>query len=109
MRQCWCLRDVALIEFKHFKNYPSAERLYRKALSMDSGNKLGLVNLSSLLQDQGKFKEARPLLEAAISIDLESPHHAIALDLYGNNIAYLDGDFHKEAELHLLASSQNVW
>lgn len=96
---------LALIEFKHFKNYPSAERLYRKALSMDSGNKLGLVNLSSLLQDQGKFKEARPLLEAAISIDLESPHHAIALDLYGNNIAYLDGDFHKEAELHLLASS----
>ena len=96
---------LALIEFKHFKNYPSAEHLYRKALSIDSGHKLGLVNLSSLLQDQGKFKEARPLLEAAISIDLESPHHAIALDLYGNNIAYLDGDFEKEAELHLLALS----
>lgn len=95
----------ALIEKKHFKNNVFAENLYRKALSIDSGHKLGLVNLSSLLQDQGKFKEARPLLETAISVDLESPYHAIALDLYGSNIAYLDGDFQKEAELHLLASS----
>lgn len=95
----------ALIEFKHFKDYQLAEKSYRKALSIDSGHKLGLVNLSSLLQDQGKFKEARPLLEAAINIDQKSPHHAIALDLYANSIAHIEGDFHKEAEIHLLALS----
>ena len=96
---------AALIEFKHFKDYQSAEKLYRNALSIDGDHKLGLVNLSHLLQEQGKFKEARPLLEAAIIIDPKSPYHAIALDLYANSLAYIEADFDKEAEFHLLALS----
>ena len=97
------LTTLGLIQQKHYKDINAAIIFYQKALVADNRYKLALVNCASLLQKKGEFHLARPYLESALSFEETSIHHAIALDLYGNNVAVIEEDFEKEASLHLQA------
>lgn len=101
------LTILGLIQDKHYRDIDKAISFYKRAVAADQNYKLALVNVASLLQRKGDFFEARPFLEAALSFEIESPYHAIALDLYGNNVAEIEQDFEKEAQFHLSAHRLN--
>lgn len=94
---------LALIAKKRDKAKDTEADFYRKALAVRPDHLLALVNLSSLLQDDGKFYEARPLLDLALQGDQRDPDYALALDLYGNNLGSIEEDFSQEAEYHFRA------
>jgi tetratricopeptide (TPR) repeat protein len=99
------LVTVALMAMKGGERDRAVE-LYRRAVAADPEHMLALTNLASLLQDGGDYHAARPLLERALKLDARgNPYYAMALDLYGNNVAAIDQDFVREAELHRRAVS----
>ena len=101
------LVTLALISIKGGDRDRALE-LYQRALAADPEHMLALTNLASMLQDVGDYHAARPLLERALKHDFHgNPHYAIALDLYGNNVAAIDQDFVREAELHRRAISMD--
>jgi tetratricopeptide (TPR) repeat protein len=91
---------LGLIAKKENEDREEERRQYENALSTDPDFLLALVNLSYLLQDDGDFHAARPLLLRALEGDKTNPNYAIALDLYGSNVGFIDDDFEQEAILH---------
>jgi tetratricopeptide (TPR) repeat protein len=89
----------ALIHQKRGEIDQSAE-YYIKAIKSDGDHVLANTNYASILLDQMKPAEARIYLETALHAD---PKYAVALTLYGNTIAYIEGDFKRESEYHAKA------
>ena len=81
-----------------------SKNFYAKALEQDPDHVLANGNLAKHLLDEGRVIDARVLLERALAAD---PDDAIANDLYGNTLAYLEGDFEREAEFHERAIRQD--
>ncbi len=101
------LVTLALISIKGGDRGRALE-LYQRALAADPEHMLALTNLASMLQDVSDYHAARPLLERALKHDFHgNPYYAIALDLYGNNVAAIEQDFVREAELHRRAVSMD--
>ncbi len=96
---------LALIQQKHYKDDDAAIELYGRAIAADDTYKLSLVNCASLLQEQNKYHQARPMIERALSLQEDNSYHAIALDTYANSVAAIEEDFKKEAYLHRQAFS----
>jgi tetratricopeptide (TPR) repeat protein len=74
---------------------------YGKAIQAKPDHVLANTNLAKILLDEeGKFREAQLLLEAALDAD---PEYGPALTNYGNTVGRLDGDFKRESEYHAKA------
>jgi len=67
----------------------SAEKQYRKALELDGKLVDASANLSAILLDSGKAKDALPVIEKGLKVDPRHPNllfnYALALDAEGKN------------------------
>lgn len=91
---------LGLISMK--RQRPEQQReYYERAVRANPSHVLANTNLASILQDNGDFHAARPLLLRAIeAAPPGDPHLAIALDLLGNSYGSIERDYAKEADLH---------
>ena len=91
----------ALIHQKKRGDLDKAAEFYGRAIQAQPDHVLSNSNLAKILMDEhGKVREARLLLETALEAD---PEYAPALSMYGNTIAQLESDFKRESEYHAKA------
>ena len=91
----------ALIHQKLRGDLEKAAEYYEKTIKAQIDHVLANSNLAKILMDEhGKVREARMLLETALEAD---PQYAPALSMYGNTIAQLESDFKRESEYHAKA------
>jgi tetratricopeptide (TPR) repeat protein len=76
---------------------------YARALEVDSGHMLALVNTAQRLHERREFHAARPLLARALRGDSSSEYYPIALDLMANSVAEIECDYEQEIYLHAQA------
>lgn len=91
---------LGLISMK--RQRPEQQReYYERAVRANPSHVLANTNLASILQDNGDFHSARPLLLRAIeAAPPGDPYLAIALDLLGNSYGSIEHDYAKEADHH---------
>lgn len=71
--QTWLLLGNA---FRRLKEWPDAEKSFRKILELDSENIDGIYNLAITLEDQQKYAEAEAVLEKGVALaPLDSDLH----------------------------------
>ena len=95
-----CVHNNLGMVYSDFNYYEKAEEQFQKAMELDPEYPMPYVNMGQLLNVQGRYKEAEPILLKAIEMDSTnwSVHQYLA-----NNYAFTDrhGLAEKEFELAL--------
>lgn len=90
---------LALIHQKT-ERLDTSREFYCKALRADPDHLRANTNLAKILLDEGRPQQARDLLNRALA---KNPDDPVALDLYGNTVAYIEEDYAEEAKYHARA------